>query len=53
MLIRIRIQDLKKFVTDPDPQQILKRIRIQVKTTDPDPGKKRINYDFSINNHLN
>ena len=31
-LIRIRIQDLKKFVTDPNPVRILKRIQIQANT---------------------
>ena len=32
ILIRIRIQEVKKFVTDPDPGQTLIRIRIQAKT---------------------
>ena len=31
ILIRIRIQDVKKFVTDPDPGK---------NDTDPDPAKK-------------
>ena len=32
ILIRFRIQDVKKFVTDPDPEWTLIRIRIQEKT---------------------
>ena len=30
ILIQIRIQDVKKFVTDPDPGQTLIRIRIRI-----------------------
>ena len=32
ILIRIRIQDVKKFVADPEPGLTLVRIRIQAKT---------------------
>ena len=51
ILIRIRTQDVKKFVADPDPGRTLIRIRIQAKRygsgfqiqpifyTDSDPGK--------------
>ena len=37
--VRIRIQDVKKFVTDPDPGRILIRIRIQ---------QKRIEYQENL-----
>ena len=60
-LIQIRIQDMKKFITDPDPGRFLVRIRIPdpgKNDTDADPDKKglntrkilkmRKNYHFSI-----
>ena len=60
-MIQIRIQDLKKFVTDPDPNKTLIRIRIQTKKDSFDIKNANfpcyvfilLNFHFPINNHAN
>ena len=48
ILIQIRIQDVKKFVTDPDPGRTLIRIRIQAKTIRIWIQQKRTKYQENL-----
>ena len=52
MLIRIRTQDLKKFVTDPDPDRTLIQIRIQAKTIQVRIQAKNVQYQENLKNRF-